>query len=66
MTEDSHLWRCYLIGRAGDAANVALSAIGHNFRHILAWRRNIWCQFLAALIAAISVKESLCRRPIPL
>jgi hypothetical protein len=32
-----HLGRCYLKGRAGDAANVVLSAIGHNFRRILAW-----------------------------
>jgi|EndMetStandDraft_3_1072993.scaffolds.fasta_scaffold36225_4 hypothetical protein len=30
------LRRCYLKGRVGDAANVALSAVGHNFHRILA------------------------------
>ncbi len=29
----------YLKGRVGDAANAILSAVGHNFRRILAWLR---------------------------
>lgn len=32
---DRELDRCYLEGRAGDAANIILSAVGHNFRRIL-------------------------------
>lgn len=36
-----HLGRCYLEGRAGDAANVILSAVGHNVRRFLAWLREI-------------------------
>ena len=52
LKADGHLGRCYLKGRAGDAANVILSAIGHNFRRVLAWLRALWCLFLAALIAA--------------
>jgi len=48
------LGRCYLKGRAGDAANVVLSAVGHNFRRILAWLRVLWRPFLAILVAAIS------------
>lgn len=30
MKAEGHLGRCYLKGRAGDAANVVLSAVGHN------------------------------------
>lgn len=59
MKAEGHLGRCYLKGRAGDAANVTLSAIGHNFRRILAWLRHFWRLFLAALLAAISVPSVL-------
>ena len=41
--------RCYLKGRAGAAANVILSAVGHNFRRILAWLREFLALFLALL-----------------
>ena len=41
--------RCYLKGRAGDAANVVLTAIGHNFRRVLAWLREFLCLFLVQL-----------------
>ncbi len=59
LNTDGHLGRCYLKGRAGDAANVILSAVGHNFRRILAWLRALWCLILRALIAAISDRSSL-------
>src|SRR4051812_10877632 len=49
MKTDGHLGRCYLKGRAGDAANVILSAVGHNFRRILAWLRELLCLFLTQL-----------------
>ena len=49
MKNDGHLGRCYLKGRAGDAANVILSAVGHNFRRILAWLREFLALFLALL-----------------
>ena len=49
MKSEGHLDRCYLKGRAGDAANVVLSAVGHNFRRILAWLRVLWCLFLATV-----------------
>ena len=49
LKAEGHLGRCYLKGRTGDAANVILSAVGHNFRRILAWFREIWCLFLFAL-----------------
>ncbi len=38
---DGHLGRCYLKGAAGDAANVILSAVGHNLRRVLAWLRTL-------------------------
>ena len=41
--------RCYLKGRAGEAANFVLSAVGHNFRRILAWLRQLLCLFLVRL-----------------
>ena len=44
-----HLGRCYLKGRAGDAANVILSAVGHNFSRILAWLRKLLSLFLGLL-----------------
>jgi len=37
MKAGGHLGRCYLKGHAGDAANAILTAVGYNFRPILAW-----------------------------
>ena len=39
MKTDGHLGRCYLKGRAGDAANAVLTAVGYNLRLVLAWLR---------------------------
>jgi transposase, IS5 family len=49
MKTDGHLGRCYLKGRAGDAANVVLTAVGYNLRLILAWLRALLCLILTAL-----------------
>jgi IS5 family transposase len=49
LKAEGHLGRCYLKGRAGDAANVVLSAVGHNFRRILAWLRDFLCLLLFPL-----------------
>jgi IS5 family transposase len=49
LKAEGHLGRCYLKGRTGDAANVVLSAVGHNLRRILAWLRELCCLFLFAL-----------------
>src|SRR6202040_3491341 len=46
LKAEGHLGRCYLKGRAGDAANAILSAVGYNFRRILAWLRNLLCLLL--------------------
>ena len=49
LKAEGHLGGCYLKGRAGDAANVVLSAVGHNFRRILAWLRELLCLLLFPL-----------------
>ena len=49
LKAEGHLGRCYLKGRAGDVANVVLSAVGHNFRRILTWLRELLCLFLVQL-----------------
>ncbi|MGH6737978.1 MAG: IS5 family transposase, partial [Bradyrhizobium sp.] len=54
LKAEGHLGRCFLKGRAGDAANVILSAVGYNFRRILAWLRKFLRLILIALIAAVS------------
>jgi IS5 family transposase len=41
------------------AANVVLSAVGHNLRRILAWLQVLWCFILTELIAVISVRPAL-------
>jgi len=41
MKAEGHLGRCYLKGRAGDAANAILTAVGHNLRRVLAWLRKL-------------------------
>lgn len=59
MKAEGHLGRCYLKGRAGDAANAILSAVGHNFRRILAWLSTLLSAILSALLAILSGKPSL-------
>ncbi|TWB86810.1 hypothetical protein FBZ93_12724 [Bradyrhizobium macuxiense] len=39
MKSDGHLGRCQLKGSDGDAANVVLTALGHNLRLVRAWLR---------------------------
>src|SRR5262249_6644096 len=50
MKAEGHLSRCYLKGRAGDAANVILSAVGYNLRLVLAWLRIFLRVILLALL----------------
>jgi hypothetical protein len=42
LKAEGHLRRCFLKGRPGHAANFVLSAVGHNFRRILARLRHFW------------------------
>jgi transposase, IS5 family len=54
MKTDGHLGRCHLKGRDGDAANVVLSAVGHNLRLVLAWLRILLRLTLLALWRAFA------------
>src|SRR5213083_1175258 len=56
MKAEGHLGRCYLKGRAGDAANVILSAVGYNLRLVLAWLRMILRVVLLALLQAFAIR----------
>src|SRR5262249_60000204 len=53
------LGRCYLKGRAGDAANVILSAVGYNLRLVLAWLRIILRVILLALLQTFTIRPAL-------
>ena len=55
MKTDGHLGRCHLKGRKGDAANVVLTAIGHNLRLVLAWFRLLLRLILLALCRALAL-----------
>ena len=59
MKAEGHLGRCYLKGRAGDAANVILSAVGYNLRLILAWLRIILRVILLALLQTFTIRTTL-------
>ena len=57
MKADGHLGRCYPKGRPGDAANAIFSAVGHNFRRILAWLRDI-LHLVTIVILRLSIGRS--------
>jgi IS5 family transposase len=59
MKAEGHLGRCYLKGRAGDAANAILSAVGHNLRRVLAWLRALLRLFLIAILRAFIIRSAL-------
>src|SRR6478672_759687 len=59
MKAEGHLGRCYLKGRAGDTANVILSAVGYNLRLVLAWLRMILRLVLLALLQTFTIRPAL-------
>jgi IS5 family transposase len=59
MKAEGHLGRCYLKGGPGDAANAILTAVGHNFRLILAWLRILLCLILLALWRPLAIHSVL-------
>ena len=59
MKSEGHLGRCYLKGRAGDAANAILTAVGYNFRRVLAWLRALLRQFLIEILRAFIIRSAL-------
>jgi IS5 family transposase len=59
LKSDGHLGRNFLKGHAGDQANAVLTAVGYNFRLILAWLK-----LLLRLILAVIVKSLRPPRPL--
>ena len=59
MKEEGHLGRCHLKGCAGDAANAILTAVGHNFRRVLAWLRKILRSIFHALLTVLIDQQTL-------
>ena len=59
MKTDGHLGRCHLKGREGDAANVVLSAVGHNLRMVLDWLGMLLRLILIALWRLLAVQKAI-------
>ena len=59
MKAEGNLGRSYLKGRDGDAANVVLTAVGYNFRRILARLRALLRLILAAIWRAVAARSVL-------
>ncbi len=59
MKAEGHLGRCYLKGRAGDSANTILTAVGYNFRRILAWLRDLLRKILIAILRDFVIRSEL-------
>jgi IS5 family transposase len=59
LKAEGHLGRCYLKGGAGDAANAILSAVGHNFRRIIAWLKALLRQILIASLRILISQSAL-------
>jgi IS5 family transposase len=50
LKEDHRMGRNYLAGRAGDATNAVLAAVGYNFRLLLIWLAELLCALLLTAI----------------
>lgn len=61
MKTDGHLGRCHLKGSAGDAANVALSAVCYNLCLILAWLKIRLRPLMIAVLRAFAIQSG--RKP---
>jgi IS5 family transposase len=59
MKTDGHLGRCHMKGREGDAANVVLSAVGHNLRIVLDWLGMLLRLILIALWRLLAVQSAI-------
>ena len=59
MKNDGHLGRCYLKGRNGDAANAILTAVGYNFRLLLAWLRALLRLILIVIRRSVPIQSAL-------
>jgi IS5 family transposase len=46
--------RNYLAGRAGDAVNALMAAVGYNFRRLAAWFAALLCALLAIRLTDVA------------
>jgi IS5 family transposase len=53
LKSDGHLGRNFLKGYAGDQANAVLTAVGYNFRLILAWLKLLLRLILAVIVESL-------------
>ena len=54
LKSDHRMDRNYLAGRAGDAANAVLAAVGYNFRLLLAWLAALLRSLLGGVLRAVA------------
>ena len=59
LKSDGHLGRNFLKGYAGDHANAVLTAVGYNFRLILAWLKLLLRLILASLESLVAPAPAL-------
>lgn len=59
MKNDGHLGRNFLKGYRGDHANAVLTAVGYNFRLILAWLRLLLRLILTLLVESLRPSQRL-------
>jgi IS5 family transposase len=59
LKAECHLGGCYLKGRAGDAANIILSAVGYDFRRILTCLKALLRLFLIAIVRVFIIRSAL-------
>lgn len=59
LKNDGHLGRNYLKGRLGDKINAVSAAIGHNFRLLLRWFRDLFTFFLLLFLGRNLVLRNL-------
>ena len=59
LKSDHRMDRNFLAGRAGDATNAVLAAVGYNFRLLLRWLALLWARILATIIGEITTAPTL-------
>ena len=60
LKEDHRMGRNFLAGRAGDATNAVLAAVGYNFRLLLVWLAGLWWLFRRLVCSAGAAAPTAC------
>jgi len=59
LKSDHRMDRNFLAGRAGDAVNAVLAAVGYNFRLLLHWLALLWARILATIKGDVAIAPLL-------